>query len=296
MPAMSELKSAFVGIIGRPSSGKSTFLNSVCGRKVSIVSTVPQTTRNKIRGICHSSTGQLVFVDTPGYHISNKRMNNRIKNVVLSAIHEVDILLHIADISRLFGEEERSILSLLTAFPGPTIIALNKIDCKKTFRKEFLEKIRQLTTHTPYLEISGLYGNGIPELLSELFSMAPIGEQFYPKEFYTDQPPEFRISEIIREKAIQETTSEVPHALFVEIADLEMRGEDRLWVRGFIYVERESQKGIVVGKGGNKIRKIVEQSNEELRDLFPYDIDLDIRVKVRSKWRTREQILKKLIQ
>ena len=194
MPAMSELKSAFVGIIGRPSSGKSTFLNSVCGRKVSIVSTVPQTTRNKIRGICHSSTGQLVFVDTPGYHISNKRMNNRIKNVVLSAIHEVDILLHIADISRLFGEEERSILSLLTAFPGPTIIALNKIDCKKTFRKEFLEKIRQLTTHTPYLEISGLYGNGIPELLSELFSMAPIGEQFYPKEFYTDQPPEFRIS------------------------------------------------------------------------------------------------------
>ena len=293
---MSQGKSAFVAIIGRPSSGKSTFLNTVCGRKVSIVSAVPQTTRNKIRGIYHSPKGQLVFIDTPGYHVSERKMNSRMKDLILSSVKEVDMLLHIADVSRPFGAEERAILTILSAFTGHTIIALNKIDTNKTFREAFRSEIQHLTKQIPVFEISGLHGTGIPELLTALLTTAPVGEQFYPEEFYTDQPPEFRIAEIIREKAIRETTAEVPHALYVEIADLEMKQQEMLWVRAFIYVERESQIGIVVGKGGGKIKKITTQAIDELKDLFPYTIDLDLRVKVRPKWRTKDQILKKLVQ
>ncbi len=288
------MKSAFVSIIGRPSSGKSTFLNKICGHKVSIISTVPQTTRNRIRGILNSDKGQLVFIDTPGFHLSDKKINLRLKELVFKAIKEVDVVLYLLDVSRAPGEEELLLMDLLAGVQDRLVIGFNKIDIKENYldqaEKEILNAFRKPRVH----EISALNGQGLEELINDIFALAPEGERLYPEEYYTDQPPEFRISEIIREKAINSTHSEVPHAIFVDISDLEMR-ESMLWARGFIYVERESQKGILVGRNGVKIKTIVRTAEQELNEIFPYQVKLDIRVKVRPKWRKNDNLLKNLI-
>ena len=288
------MKSAFVSIIGRPSSGKSTFLNKICGHKVSIISTVPQTTRNRIRGILNSDKGQLVFIDTPGFHLSDKKINLRLKELVFKAIKEVDVVLYLLDVSRAPGEEELLLMDLLAGVQDRLVIGFNKIDIKENYldqaEKEILNAFRKPRVH----EISALNGQGLEELINDIFALAPEGERLYPEEYYTDQPPEFRISEIIREKAINSTHSEVPHAIFVDISDLEMR-ENMLWARGFIYVERESQKGILVGRNGVKIKTIVRTAEQELNEIFPYQVKLDIRVKVRPKWRKNDNLLKNLI-
>ena len=288
-------KSAFVAIVGRPSSGKSTLLNRVCGHKVSIVSPIPQTTRNKIRGIYNCPEGQLVFLDTPGFHVSEKKLNTFLRALTYSALDDADLALYVADVSRRPGEEEMSLLSMLAKYRNPTIIALNKTDQPHLFVEEFR---REIATRFPVEPItcliSGLEGHGIPELLDTLIERAPQGDLLYPEEFYTDQTPEFRVSEVVREKAIQETSQEVPHALYVEIADMEMRNTATLWVRGFVCVERESQKGILVGKGGRKIQQIRLAAERELNTLFPYTVRLDLRVKVRPKWRKKDILLRRI--
>ncbi len=288
------MKSAFVSIIGRPSSGKSTFLNKICGHKVSIISTVPQTTRNRIRGIVNSEKGQLVFIDTPGFHLSDKKINLRLKELVFKAIKEVDVVLYLLDVSRAPGEEEQLLMDLLAGAQDRLVIGFNKIDIKENYLHQAEKKILNAFRKPRVHEISALNGQGLDELIDDIFALAPEGERLYPEEYYTDQPPEFRISEIIREKAINSTHSEVPHAIFVDISDLEMR-ENLLWARGFIYVERESQKGILVGRNGEKIKTIVRTAEQELNEIFPYQVKLDIRVKVRPKWRKNDNLLKNLI-
>ena len=286
------MKSAFVSIVGRPSSGKSTLLNRFCGNKVSIVSRVPQTTRNKIRGIVNREQGQLVFVDTPGFHISDKKFNKYLMGLVSSSLEDADLVLFLIDISRASREEDQEILRLLSGFEGPIIIALNKIDLHPKPKPETLE----LLSNVEYgiLPVSALTGEGVEELLSEIFRQSPDGDPFYPDDFYTDQDPEFRISEIIREMALDQVRQEVPHSLYVEVAESEFQGEV-LWVRAFVCVARESQKGIVVGAGGNRIKTIRLQAEKELSGIFPYRIKLDLRVKVRKKWRRRDDFLKEII-
>jgi len=287
------MKSAFVSLIGRPSTGKSTLLNTMCGRKVSIVSPIPQTTRNRIRGIVNREQGQLVFIDTPGYHSSEKRINIHMKNLVSQAAAESEVVLYIIDVSRNPGEEEHLLFSYLSSLETPIVIALNKTDLPGD-----TAGIKELTElhfpGKPLHEISALNGQGVEELLTALFEAAPEGDMMYPEEFYTDQDPEFRVREIIREKAINRLSQEIPHALYVEIADMETTDEE-LWIRAFILVERESQKGIVVGKKGMGIRAIRIEAEKELRDLFPYHIQLDIRVKVDPKWRKKDRLLNRLI-
>jgi len=290
------MKASFIALVGRPSTGKSTFINQVCGEKISIVSSHPQTTRNRIRGIYNSKEGQLVFVDTPGFYQSEQRFNLHLKGLLLSTLQDVDQVLYLLDVSRRPGEEERALLELLAAFNGPLIIALNKIDIKKNYRHDYLELIKDKLKQVPIHEISALTGNGVESLAAVILLTAPNGEPFYPLDYYTDQNPEFRISEIVREKTINLTRQEIPHQLYVEVADMEMHNQGtQLWARIFICVERDSQKGIVVGKKGELIRDIVRQATEELNSLFPYQVKLDVRVKVRSKWRKNEQLLKKLI-
>ena len=149
----------------------------------------------------------------------------------------------------------------------------------------------------PCFQISALEKKGIIPVLDKLIECIPEGDLFYPDEFYTDQTPEFRIAEIIREKAIAEAKQELPHCIYIEILDMEMHDEDKiLWVRGFIYVERESQKGILIGRAGEKIKRIIHNAQNELKDLFPYDIDLDFRIKVQSGWRKKDQILRKILE
>lgn len=290
------MKASFVALAGRPSTGKSTFINQVCGEKISIVSGHPQTTRNRVRGIYNSKEGQLVFVDTPGFHQSEQRFNRHLKGLLLSTLESVDQVLYLLDVSRRPGEEERELLELLAAFKGPLIIALNKIDIKRSYRHEYLELIKNKLGQVPIHEISALTGSGVESLAGIMLLTAPNGEPFYPLDYYTDQSPEFRISEVVREKAINLTMQEIPHQLYVEVADMEMHNQGtQLWARIFICVERDSQKGIVVGKKGELIRDIVRQATEELNSLFPYQVKLDVRVKVRPKWRKNEHLLKKLI-
>lgn len=294
-----EAKSGFVAVLGRPSAGKSTLVNSLCGAKVSIVSPFPQTTRNRIRGIVTREAGQLVFLDTPGYHLSERRINRKMQLVALETLEEADLVLYVVDSTRAPGEEEAAIAERIAASGIRTFVALNKSDLKRS--DPSAAEARQLVLRSleapAIYEVSALTGAGTEELLAALFAAAPAGEPFYDADYYTDQPPEFRIAEIIREKAIAATSQEIPHCLYVEIADLEMRSEpwEHLWARVFLVVERESQKGILVGKGGSRIKGIRVAAEEECSRIFPYPVRLDIRVKARPKWRTDDELLGKLV-
>lgn len=362
------MKSAFVTLAGRPSAGKSTLINKICGHKVSIVSSTPQTTRNIIRGVYTCERGQLVFLDTPGYHISEKMINSQLRQVTENAVRSAEIILYVADCTRDIGAEERKILEYLAHSDDLTggdrdtdavlAVVINKTDIfdipeankaealkslgnflKKSLAAPDINKDQQSTApkkeinreDIPVCRVSAKSGEGVEELLDILFNLAPEGEQFYPDDIYTDQDVEFRISEIIREKAINRTKEEVPHSLYVEIADIEMRkapntnsiesnpdaaisdvesnpeaavaiGDmmnrkvESLWVRAFIMVESESQKGILIGKGGEKIKSIRLAAKREIKTIFPYPVTLDLQVKVSKNWRKKGAILKRLIK
>ena len=290
------VKSAVVAVVGRPSAGKSTLVNALCGEKVSIVSPVPQTTRNRVRGILNAEDAQLVFIDTPGFHLSEKKINAYMTGLVSSALEEVDIVLYVVDGNRVAGEEEKAIAAAVRRAGKPVVLCLNKKDGAGESWPGIKEAAGASLPGAPLFEISALTGDGLDALREKLLELSPSGEQMYPPDYYTDQTTEFRISEIVREKVMLGTREEVPHAVYVRIEDLEMRDEGAtLWARGFICVERESQKGIVVGRGGDKIRGIVRESEEELSQIFPWVVKLDMRVKVDKEWRKRDPLLKKLI-
>ena len=291
------MKAAFVALVGRPSSGKSTLLNRICGGKVSIVSPVPQTTRNRIRGILNGPPGQLVFVDTPGFHSSERKMNLRLRDLTLSTLRESELVLYLVDVTRPPGEEERALMSSLRQAEDRLVVGLNKVDVQPN-QRALAEKELAAAFRAPRLfPLSALSGEGLEPLLAALWQLAPEGDPMYPPEYYTDQTPEFRIAEIVREKAMRDLREEVPHALYVHIEDLEMRHENtELWARGFLFVERDSQKGILVGRGGERIKATVRDAEAELGELFPYAVKLDLRVKVRPKWRHDAALLSRLIR
>ena len=290
------MKCATVSIIGRPSAGKSTLLNAICREKVSITAPSPQTTRNAIRGIYTEERGQLIFIDTPGYHLSDKDFNQRLVEVAQGSLSESDLILYVVDTTRAPGPEEEKILSILREVQVPMVVAANKTDVDGSS----VSRVEQFLSYDPsiraILPVSAVSRDGIDALLTTLLKEAPEGEMLYPEEFYTDQPPEFRAAEIIREKVVNRVSQELPHALYVEIADMELDDkEEKLWIRAFIIVERESQVGIVVGKKGSGIQAIRKEAQKELKHLFPYNIHLDIRVKTQAKWKKKSNILNRLI-
>lgn len=292
-------KTALVTIIGRPSAGKSTFLNTAAGEPVSIVSAIPQTTRNAIRGIVNTSLGQLVFVDTPGYHDSEKKMNLRMRNIVADQLAESDLILYIIDTTRNCAEEERLIAEILENHQDKLVIALNKNDAPKVLKEHARKFIKANLPNVPenrILEMSAKNDVGINEVLKALYDMAPVAPHLYSEEFYTDQEVDFRIAEVIREQAINRLDQEVPHAVYVQIADLEQRSPNKMWCRAFLCVEKESQKGIVIGKGAQMIKTIRVESIKQLRKIFDYKIDLDLQVKVDKNWRQRDVTLDKLLK
>jgi GTP-binding protein Era len=288
------MKAAFVSIVGRPSAGKSTLLNKMCGYKVSITASVPQTTRNKIRGIVNRDEGQIVFIDTPGFHHNDRKFNIMLKDVVRSSLKEADLVLYVLDTTRKPGIEEQDLVELLKDHRDRIIIALNKVDHSHSAVEEVTAFITENLPEVRWVQTSAVTGEGLDELLAGIYSLSPEGEQMYPDDFYTDQDPEFRVSEIIREKAIVRTREEVPHALYVDIADMEVN-EDTLWIRAFLTVERESQKGILVGRGGQVIKGIRQAAQKEIKGLFPYKIHLDLRVKVNPKWRKHDGVIRRLL-
>ena len=293
-----KMNSGVVTIIGRPSAGKSTFLNTASGEKVSIVSAIPQTTRNAIRGIVNTTKGQIVFIDTPGYHKSEKKLNLKLQEIAKTRLEEGDAVLYLIDLSREFGEEEKNICSLLIPLQNKTVIGLNKADLKSSkadlVKKELLSLLPDIPQERIF-EISALKDEGINEILSLLIELLPEGEALYPEDIYTDQDVVFRITEIIREQAILHTREEIPHALYAGVEDAEMRKNGKeLWVRAFLYVEKESQKAMLIGKGAAVIKSIRIKSMAELRKIFPYKVQLDLQVRVNKNWRQKDNIIKKI--
>jgi len=326
-------KAAFAAVVGRPSTGKSTLINLLCGQRIAIVSPVPQTTRNTIRGIVNREQGQLVLVDTPGIHLSEKKFNNRLSETAFRAAAESDLILYVLDASRAPGPEEESIAEKIggrktgghapaaaeaQAAAAPQLVAaVNKMDLPAAdFNRsvEFLKSRFAALDESRIIPISAQKNEGVEKLLAVLFDLAPAGEAFYPEEYYTDQEIDFRIAEIIRGAALPFLHQELPHAVYVEVADRELRSpeqqsleprtqkshlpetkKERLWVRAFLICERESQKGMIVGKGGKVIKAIGEAARKELNRIFDWKVDLDLRVKTGKDWRHNDGILRKIL-
>ncbi len=292
-------KTALVSIIGRPSAGKSTFLNTASGEKISIVSSIPQTTRNTIRGIVNTSLGQLVFVDTPGLHLSDKKMNLRLTKIASDQIADSDAILYMIDSTRDHGEEEELIANLALPHADKTVIAINKTEApgaKVDAARSFIKKLFPDFPEERIIEISALEDRNINQVLKALYDLAEEGPHLYPEEFYTDQEVEFRIAEIIRGQAINRLKQEIPHALYVSIEDIRMTGPNHMAVCAYLCVERESQKGIVIGKKASMIKEIRVESIKECRKIFPYRVDIDLRVKVDKNWRQKDKVLDKLLK
>lgn len=293
------MKCATVSVIGRPSVGKSTLINTICEMKVSITAPTPQTTRNAIRGIYTDQRGQLIFTDTPGYHLGGKTINKRMQDITVSALGESDMILYLVDASRALREEEEAIAEILSKVKVPIIAVLNKSDIlSEEQKKDAIFFINHNINATEILECSGLNDEGVDEVLIALFKLAKEGDLLYSENAYTDQPLEFRISEIIREKTINLLDDELPHVIYVEVADIEYNEEEKsVWVRAFIITERDGQKGIIVGKGGENIKKIRKESFKEIKKIFPGStLQLDLRVKAQAKWRTNQVVLDKIFK
>ena len=293
------MKAATVSVIGRPSAGKSTLVNTITGMKVSITSPVPQTTRNKIRGIYTDSRGQLVFLDTPGFHLSDKEINKRMQEVTISSLADSDLILYLLDGKRTPGKEEETIAGLVSESGVSVVAVLNKSDILTDEEKENgISFLKEHFPSSPVLMASGMKDEGVDEILIELFRLAPEGELMYPEEAYTDQDLEFRISEIIREKTISTLSEEMPHVIFVEIEDLEYSAENQhVWVRASINTERDGQKGIIVGRGGENIKRIRKESFKEIKRIFPgSSLELDLRVKSEPGWRKNKRTLDRIFR
>lgn len=293
------LRTGVVTIIGRPSAGKSTFLNTACQEDVSIVSPIPQTTRNAIKGIVNTSFGQLIFIDTPGYHDSDKKLNLKLRNVTENQIDGVDGVLYIIDSTRATGEEEIHTANLIKNLQDKTVIAINKTDLPASkplpIRQFIAENLPQIPAERIF-EISAEKDIGINDVLQALYSITPEGQPIYDEELATDQDFSFRVCEVIRGEAINRLQDEIPHALYVEVADVEHRNEGKkLWIRAFLCVERDSQKGIVIGKGASKIKEIRMAAIKKLSQVYIQKIDLDLQVKVDKNWRQRDYTLNRLI-
>lgn len=288
-------KSAFVALAGRPSSGKSTLVNALCGEKVSIVSPVPQTTRNAVRGIVNKAQGQLVFLDTPGYHISEKKLNLRLREVSTEAFADADIILYLVDATRKPGPEEEAIAAALVHAADRLVAAINKIDSPEADPDAALMFITEKFPKAKVFEVSALKGSGLDELLAALYERAPEGPAWYPEEYYTDQEPVFRIAEIIREKIFLHTRDELPHAVYVSYEDSSRGPGDSLLAVYDLVVERESQKGILIGKGGTMIKRIREEAEADLAKIFDYEVKLKLSVRVDPDWKKDDKKLDKLI-
>lgn len=289
-------------LLGRPSSGKSTLVNAIVGRDVSIVAAHPQTTRNAVRGIYTDDRGQIVFVDTPGIHNSERAFNQTLRTVSLDRIEEADAILYTLDCTRSVGPEEIMIADLVAASRRPTIVVVTKSDdsgCndRSPSLRSFLERrsvdASRLVTVGHLHESADLH-SGIADVIEALFETLPEGPPLYPGEFYTDQEPSFRISEVIRGEALARVREEVPHALYVEVVDLEERGE-ALWARAFVFVESESQKGIVVGARGNVVASVRVNAERRLKAIFERPVRLSLQVKVRRRWRRNKSIVDKIV-
>ena len=287
-------RAGFVAIIGRPNAGKSTLLNRYVGQKVAIVTSKPQTTRNRIQGIVTRPEGQIVFIDTPGLHEAHTVLNRQMMREVAAALEGIDVLLMMVDASATQPHADQLLLDKAKRFEGKAILALNKTDrVPKPKLLPLLEAFSKAFPFAALVPISALKGNGCEELLEEIFKQLPEGVPFFPEDQVTDQPERFLASEIVREKAIQLTYHEVPHALRVMIDKFEETPKI-LRIEATLNVERDSQKKILIGKKGEMLKKVGTEARKELETLLGTKIYLGLFVKVAPGWRDNPQQVREL--
>ena len=292
------LKSGIVSIVGRPNVGKSTMLNLIVGEKISITSRVPQTTRQRIRGIYNDNRGQIVFIDTPGFHKGRDKLDDFMNQASTGSMDGVDCIVYLVDTSRIVGEEEEMIASKLKFARCPVILGLNKIDLAPKnvpMYIEFWERIKGMPVtemkNFRMITLSGKTEANIDQLVEMIFEFLPEGEPLYPRDSVTDMPERLAVSEIIREKLFRQTREEVPHSLGVIIEDIERLPRKRVHIKAVILTERDSQKEIIIGKSGQMVKKIGTLAREDLEEFFGCKVFLQLYVKSKNRWRDNVSLL-----
>lgn len=290
-------KNAFVTIIGRANSGKSSFLNTVIGEKIAVVSDKPQTTRTKITGVLTKDDIQYVFIDTPGIHKSKTKLGNHMMQAVKDSVTDIDTVVMVSDISKKVGEDEMSIISSLSSQNSPVILLLNKIDLvTKDQIAEAIETYSNLYEFDCIIPVSVINGDGITDVMKEISNKAADGPHYFPDDMLTDQPERVIAAEIIREKMLMLLNDEVPHGIAVTIEQMKERRtadkKDILDISANIFCERDSHKGIIIGKGGAMLKKIGAMAREDLETFFEIKVNLQCWVKVKKDWRNKEGMIK----
>ncbi|RLB06599.1 MAG: GTPase Era [Deltaproteobacteria bacterium] len=284
-----DFRSGLVPIIGRPNVGKSTLLNRLLGEKVAITSAKPQTTWNRILGVKTLPNAQILFFDTPGIHEATSKLNRFMLNTARSTLRDADVILHMVEATNPFPQEEKIVWNSFKGIKVPVLLLINKIDLIKE------DDLSELSLPFPYskvVRISALLGTGVDLLEREIVALLPHGPKYYPDDFITDQTERFLAREIIREKIFQLTHQEIPYSCAVVVEDFKERGRGIIFIRASINVERDSQKGILIGKGGRMLKEIGRQARIDLEHLLGTKVYLDLWVRVQKDWTKKEYNLR----
>lgn len=285
-------KSGFVAIVGRPNVGKSTFMNYVLGQKIAIMSDKAQTTRNKIQGVYTKDDAQIMFLDTPGIHKPKHELGEFMVKSAYSALKEVDAVLFMVNVSEKRGPGDDFIIEKLKGIKTPIFLVLNKIDLvTPEVLLERVESYKDALDFAGVFPISVLQGNNVNELMEGLINVLPEGPQYYPADQITDHPEYFVVSELIREKILQLTQEEIPHSVAVTVDKMQKDEFDKVHVYANIIVERKSQKGIIIGKGGRLLKEIGTRARRDIQQLLGNKVYLELWVKVEKDWRKRKSNL-----
>jgi GTP-binding protein Era len=280
------MKSGFCVLWGRPNAGKSTLLNALLGRKHAIVSARPQTTRHRITGVLHGDDSQVVFLDTPGIHDPQHKLGETLNKTAKSTLEDIECLAFVVDVSDSPHADDKRAAVLLKNLKAPLILVLNKIDLVDP--ADLLKRQKQFTELCDPKEvigISALQGNGVDALRELIISLLPEGDPYFPPDMLGDRPLEFHVAELVREQALLQLHQEVPHSVAVTIEQMAPRPKGVLYIEAFVHLERASQKKIFIGEGGSRIKEIGQAARKEIETLLERKVFLELRVKVRDKWR-----------
>ncbi|WP_408021010.1 GTPase Era [Staphylococcus epidermidis] len=292
---MTEHKSGFVSIIGRPNVGKSTFVNRVIGHKIAIMSDKAQTTRNKIQGVMTRDDAQIIFIDTPGIHKPKHKLGDYMMRVAKNTLSEIDAIMFMVNVNEDIGRGDEYIMEMLKNVKIPIFLVLNKIDL--VHPDTLMPKIEQYQSYmdfTDIIPISALEGLNVDHFIDVLKSFLPEGPKYYPDNQISDHPEQFVVSEIIREKILHLTSEEIPHAIGVNVDRMIKEDEDRVRIETTIYVERDSQKGIVIGKGGKKLKEVGKRARRDIEMLLGSKVYLELWVKVQRDWRNKVNFIRQI--
>ena len=286
--------SGFAAIVGRPNVGKSTLTNGLIGEKIAIMSDRPQTTRNKIMCILNTDNAQIMFLDTPGIHKPHHKLGEYMVRTAESTLKEVDVILFVIDVSEKRGAGENYILELLQKVKTPVILVANKIDKLQDKSKLFniINEYTDLYNFAAVVPVSALEDKEFPGLVEEITKHLPEGPDYFPDDMITDQPERVIAAEMIREKVLLSTRDEVPHSIAVEVDEFKVRENEDVYIRATIFVERDSQKGIVIGAKGSLLKKIGQQARRDIEALLGCKVFLELWVKVKADWRNKDKALK----